>query len=65
MDGWTRFPWKLKKKVTIVTGDIRDPELVDNIIKDCHYVINLAALIGIPYSYEAAQSYVDTNITEH
>ena len=62
--GWLdTIPLEIKKKVTIVTGDIRDPELVDNIIKDCHYVINLAALIGIPYSYEAAQSYVDTNIT--
>ena len=62
--GWLdTIPLEIKKKVTIVTGDIRDPELVDNIIKDCHYVINLAALIGIPYSYEAAQSYIDTNIT--
>ena len=62
--GWLdTIPLKIKKKLTIVTGDIRDPELVDNIIKDCHYVINLAALIGIPYSYEAAQSYIDTNIT--
>ena len=62
--GWLdTIPLEIKKKLTIVTGDIRDPELVDNIIKDCHYVINLAALIGIPYSYEAAQSYIDTNIT--
>ena len=26
------------------------------------YIINLAALIGIPYSYRAVKSYIDINI---
>ena len=50
------------KKIEIVLGDVRDPELIKNIIKDCDIVYNLAALIGIPYSYNATKSYIDTNI---
>lgn len=46
----------------IVTGDIRDPHFVKNITKDTELVFNLAALIAIPYSYVAPDSYVDTNI---
>ena len=62
--GWLdTIPLETKNKIEIITGDIRDPEFVDNAIKDCNYVINLAALIGIPYSYNATQSYIDTNIT--
>lgn len=46
----------------IVTGDIRDPYFVKDIIKDTEIVFHLAALIGIPYSYHAPDSYVETNI---
>ena len=46
----------------IVTGDIRDPNFVKGIIKDTDIVFHLAALIAIPYSYVAPDSYVDTNI---
>jgi NAD dependent epimerase/dehydratase len=46
----------------IVTGDIRDPHFVKNISKDVDLIFNLAALIAIPYSYVAPDSYVDTNI---
>jgi NAD dependent epimerase/dehydratase len=46
----------------IVTGDIRDPHLVRNIIMGTEIVFHLAALIAIPYSYYAPDSYVDTNI---
>ena len=50
------------KKVEIVVGDVRDSDLIKNIIKDCDVIYNLAALIGIPYSYTATKSYIDTNI---
>ena len=53
----------VKKKIEITTGDIRDEGIVRNIVKNNDCIINLAALIGIPYSYKAAQSYVDTNIS--
>ena len=32
-------------------------------MKGCDIVFHLASLIGIPYSYTAPQSYIDTNIT--
>lgn len=46
----------------IVSGDIRDPNFVKRIMKDTEIVFHLAALIAIPYSYVAPDSYVDTNI---
>lgn len=46
----------------IVTGDVRDPNLCREITRGCSIVFHLAALIAIPYSYVAPDSYVDTNI---
>lgn len=46
----------------VVTGDVRDPNLCREIVKGCSTVYHLAALIAIPYSYIAPDSYVDTNI---
>jgi len=48
--------------VEIVTGDIRDPHYCKYIVKDIDVIFHLAALIAIPYSYVAPDSYVDTNI---
>lgn len=50
-------------KVKVINGDIRDPHYCYAITKDIDVVFNLAALIAIPYSYVAPNSYVDTNIT--
>jgi dTDP-glucose 4,6-dehydratase len=47
----------------VVMGDVRDPERVDRATAGCEVVFHLAALIGIPYSYAAPRSYVDTNVT--
>jgi NAD dependent epimerase/dehydratase len=46
----------------VVSGDIRDPHFCKHITKDIEVVFHLAALIAIPYSYIAPDSYVDTNI---
>lgn len=46
----------------IVTGDIRDPHFVNSIVRGTDIVFHLAALIAIPYSYHAPDSYIDTNI---
>lgn len=46
----------------IITGDIRDPHFCKKFIRDVDVVFHLAALIAIPYSYVAPDSYVDTNI---
>jgi NAD dependent epimerase/dehydratase len=49
-------------KLEVVSGDIRDPHFCKEIIKNIDTVFHLAALIAIPYSYIAPDSYIDTNI---
>ena len=51
-----------KNSVEILMGDIRDPHYCKSITKDVDLIYHLAALIAIPYSYTAPDSYVDTNI---
>jgi len=51
------------KEVEVVASDVRDPNGMRTVMKDVNEVYHLAALIGIPYSYHAPDSYVDTNIT--
>ena len=46
----------------VVTGDVRDPYFCKHITKAVEIIFHLAALIAIPYSYVAPDSYVDTNI---
>ena len=46
----------------VVTGDVRDPSYCREICKGIDIVFHLAALITIPYSYLAPDSYVDTNV---
>ena len=50
-------------EVEVCNGDVRDPHYCYGIAKDVDVIFNLAALIAIPYSYVAPNSYVDTNIT--
>jgi dTDP-glucose 4,6-dehydratase len=49
-------------KFEVFAGDIRDPHGVRAAMQDCHVILHLAALIGIPYSYHSPDTYVDTNI---
>jgi len=49
--------------LTIISGDVRDPHFCQKITRDIDVVFHLAALIAIPYSYSAPQSYVETNVT--
>jgi NAD dependent epimerase/dehydratase len=46
----------------VVCGDVRDPHFCKKITKEVNVIFHLAALIAIPYSYLAPDSYVDTNI---
>lgn len=46
----------------VVCGDVRDPNFCREAVRGCDTVFHLAALIAIPYSYVAPDSYVDTNI---
>lgn len=49
-------------ELEIVTGDVRDPDFCRHISRGQQRIFHLAALIAIPYSYIAPDSYVDTNI---
>ena len=61
--GWLEtFKKSALKKINIITGDIRDFSTVYNAMEGVDMVFNLAALIGIPFSYRSQDSYVDTNI---
>jgi dTDP-glucose 4,6-dehydratase len=52
----------VRADLDVVAGDVRDPHGVRHAMQGCEAVIHLAALIGIPYSYHAPDSYVDTNV---
>lgn len=60
------YPW-LKSALTnrnfrLHRGDIRDFDSVRTAVSGCDTILHLAALIGIPYSYESPLAYVRTNI---
>jgi NAD dependent epimerase/dehydratase len=61
--GWLDdAPNDVRSSIEVVMGDVRDPIFVRTSLKGCDSVLHLAALIGIPYSYHAPDSYVDVNI---
>lgn len=63
-EGWLEHAEPgLRSEMEVVFGDIRDPHSARRMVEGCDVVMHLAALIGIPYSYDAPQSYVDTNMT--
>ena len=51
-----------KDDIEVLCGDVRDSAYVKHISKGIDVIFHLAALIAIPYSYVAPESYVDTNI---
>lgn len=60
--GWLDELGETASDVDLCLGDIRDGGLVDSLCKDVDVVLNLAALIAIPYSYQAPRSYLETNV---
>ncbi|MEY9849596.1 GDP-mannose 4,6-dehydratase [Streptacidiphilus sp. MAP5-3] len=54
-------------RVEMLAGDVRDAGRVSDAVEGCDTVFHLAALIGIPYSYDSPGAYVQTNVvgTEH
>ena len=61
--GWLdRSPKEIHESLDVFAGDIRDPHGVRSAMRGCDFVIHLAALIGIPYSYHSPDMYVDTNV---
>ena len=59
--GWLENS-KFKKNMKIILGDIRDYDSVFKSMKGCDTVFHLAALIGIPYSYNSPLAYLKTNV---
>jgi NAD dependent epimerase/dehydratase len=53
----------IRASVRIERGDIRDRGFIAGLAKGQSVIFHLAALIGIPYSYVAPQSYVDVNVS--
>src|SRR5690349_14987194 len=50
------------KSVDVIAGDIRDAHFMIAAARGCTDVMHLAALIAIPFSYVAPDSYVETNV---
>lgn len=48
--------------LTVVAGDVRDASFCRKLVAGADTIFHLAALIAIPYSYVAPESYVDTNV---
>ena len=62
--GWLdQYKINTKKNLKVILGDIRDENFIDTLISKNQVVFHLAALIGIPYSYIAPKSYLETNIS--
>jgi NAD dependent epimerase/dehydratase len=60
-----RFGWldpAVHVEVRVIPGDVRDAGRVREAVDGCEVVFHLAALIGIPYSYVAPESYVQVNV---
>lgn len=56
------LPEGIKEELETIAGDVQDPFMVRKAIQGCDMVFHLAAMIAIPYSYIAPESYVNTNI---
>ena len=53
---------KFSNNLSFIFGDVRDFDLIKSSMKGCDSVLHLAALIGIPYSYNTPLGYIKTNI---
>ena len=61
--GWLGdIPKEIFSKIKIVRADVRDSGHMNQLIPNFDYVLHLASLIAIPYSYDAPLSYVETNV---
>ncbi len=51
-----------KDAIEVLAGDVRDRDCLARAMEEVDVVFHLAALIAIPYSYQAPASYVQTNV---
>ena len=59
--GWLEHH-KKNKNINFIFGDVRDYDSVYKSMKGCKAVFHLAALGGIPYSYDSPLAYYKTNV---
>lgn len=61
--GWLDdLPQEIRSGLDVFSGDVRDAHAVRVAMEGCDTVMHLAALIAIPHSYRAPDSYVETNV---
>jgi NAD dependent epimerase/dehydratase len=61
--GWLDVvPEAIRSAIDVRLGDIRDARFVEEAADGVDVVFHLAALIAIPYSYVAAESFIDVNV---
>ena len=51
-----------QKDARVILGDVRDADFLQKAVEGHDIVIHLAALIAIPYSYQAPRSYIESNV---
>lgn len=59
--GWLETS-QYRDRFEVVSGDVRDYDSVHRALDGCDAVFHLAALIGIPYSYQSPLAYIRTNV---
>jgi dTDP-glucose 4,6-dehydratase len=61
--GWLdTLPADVMASCEVILSDVRDSHGMRMALTGCDSALHLAALIGIPYSYHAPESYVDVNV---
>lgn len=61
--GWlNNIDSRILSEIKIEFGSVEDLSRVEELVSKQDIVVNLAALISIPYSYKAVQSYFSTNL---
>ena len=62
--GWLDFSDSdVQNALEFFAADIRDPFRMRTAVEGIDCILHLASLVAIPYSYQAAKSYVSTNVT--
>ena len=62
--GWLDFVApEIQESLEFFAADIRDPFRMQAATRGVDCILHLASLVAIPYSYQAAKSYISTNVT--
>jgi len=56
------LPQEVRSQIELIAGDLKDPDGVRKMVKGCHKIFHLGALIAIPYSYVHPFDFIQTNV---